>query len=241
MNSQISVEKENYANIAGIRSDFYHTLTNIISTLPGRKFLESIRNGRLNRFIGNCLALDDLEISRGINIIKTYIKKITWDFNTSELEDLAIDRTRLFRGHEIDGLSAPYEGQYNNQAGNCLNGNAILKVKAFYRRAGLLPDDNCHETPDYLGVQLDFMRMLCLREEEKWRTAGEIESTLCLERSFIQEHMNQWVPHYCNQAEKIAKIDFYRGFIILIRAIIKMETVYLDELQSAVGDDQAVR
>jgi TorA maturation chaperone TorD len=232
MTTSLRLDREELEAIAESRSHFYETVTAVICTLPDETFLSSLKAGRLESFLANCSALDDDDINRGISEISTYIRNIDGDKETETVSNLAVDRTRLFRFHGDNELNAPYEGQYSDTTSDPTNSNTILKVKSFYRWAGIMPSDDCPEAPDYLSVQLDFMRMLCLREKDQWKSNEDARATISLEVRFIKEHLGRWVSKYCEQAEKIAETGFYRGFLIILNAMLKQEQQYLSEMQT---------
>lgn len=218
--------------IAADRSKFYETATGIVSTLPDEDFLESLVEGGLEPFLTNCGTLDNTDANRGVSDIHSYIRGIDRDRVAESAADLAIDRTRLFRFHGDNKLNPPYEGHYSKSATH-VAGNTILKVKSFYRWAGIIPSDNCPESPDYLSVELDFMRMLCLREKSEWEANKDARNTVSMEFRFLREHLGCWISRYCQQAENAAATNFYRGFVIVLNAMIKQETQYLAELRMA--------
>ena len=104
------------------------------------------------------------------------------------LTELAVDRTRILRGTGHVDMKPPYEGLYKKGA---RFGDSVLGVKQFYRKAGLVPDETVSDSADYLCVELDFMKQLCLREEALRLREGEVGETI---------------------AKTIATIDWRRSF-----------------------------
>ena len=82
-------------------------------------------------------------------------------------------------------MNPPYESLYKKGAGF---GDSVLGLKRFYRRVGLLPDETVSDSADYLCVELDFMRQLCLREESlrrRKRMRKPSHKSLHSRRSFL--------------------------------------------------------
>ena len=50
------------------------------------------------------------------------------------------------------------------------------------------------------------------------------------EETFLTEHLGSWVVEFCRQVERHALTDFYRGFALILEAVISTEMQYLREL-----------
>lgn len=207
--------------IAELRSEIYGFIVSVINTLPDKFLLNRIKEKEILEFI-ICLQLFENEkITEGSILIKNYIsKKNTYN----EVTHLGIDRTRLFRAYGVDSFLAPNESNYHNKFKDedCTN-KVMLRVVDFYRKAGVLPAADCTESPDFLSVELDFMRILCEKERMQWLENKEASSVISLEQNFLTQHLCQWVKSYCGAALKIAKTDFYKGLILLVAGIVEVD------------------
>ena len=141
--------------------------------------------------------------------------------------ELSVDRTGILRATGHTNLKPPYEGLYKNDKNI---GASALEVKNCYRKAGLLPDETIPEPLDYLCVELDFMKNLCRREQEQWSSAVDATETVANEEKFLREHLGSWVGEFCSQAEKHALTDFYRGFLVILDAVVSIDMEYLRDL-----------
>ena len=103
-------------------------------------------------------------------------------------------------------------------------------MKKFYRKAGLVPEERVHESPDYLTIELDFMKQLCLREQQEWSTGRDATETIIHEEEFLRGHLGSWISDFCAQVEKHCFTDFYRGFCMIMDVFIKTDLDYLQEL-----------
>jgi TorA maturation chaperone TorD len=134
-------------------------------------------------------------------------------------QELAVDWTRLFRGLRPGyGPPPPYEGVYLGGDGL----QAIQAVARFYHSHGLGPADGAGNRPDYIGLELDFLRHACEQQAgalEKGET-GEAEKWQEVEESFLEEHTGKWIGAYCERAIAEARTDFYRGTLRLMGAMI---------------------
>ena len=147
------------------------------------------------------------------------------------LKELAVDRTRILRGTGHADMKPPYEGLYRKDA---RFEDSVLGLMKFYRKAGLVPDETVTDAADYLCVELDFMKQLCLREQTLRLREGDIRETiaqtLVLEEEFLRVHLGDWIGEFCSAVEKHASTDFYRGFALILDAHIRMDRKWLGSL-----------
>jgi len=75
---------------------------------------------------------------------------------------LLVDRTRVLYATGEKGFRPPYERLYSdNPTGD---GLLLQALNRFDRKAGISLEDESCESPDFLFVELDFMKQLCFRE-----------------------------------------------------------------------------
>jgi TorA maturation chaperone TorD len=139
-------------------------------------------------------------------------------------KEIAIDRTWLCRGID-QGRKAPpppYEALYLSPRKET---DHLLKVVAFYQKAGLQVSHDARERMDYLGLELAFMAELCGRENRLAKRGGKKAraGVLALEKEFLEEHLLLWVPEYCRLVIDAAKTDFFRGIACLLRGFLREE------------------
>jgi TorA maturation chaperone TorD len=203
------------AEMAGARETLYDLLVKIINHLPDEDFLSKIENR---------LFEEVFEGFSGVEYIKSYRSRMDGKSPDAIITELAVDRTKILRGTGHKELKPPHEGCYKKESDI---GSAAIKVRSFYRKAGMLPDESIPESPDYLCVELDFMKNLCLREKEQWLSGEEASETLALEKGFLTEHLGCWMGDFCSVTKKHAMTDFYRGFCEILDEVIRMDLEYL--------------
>ena len=93
-----------------------------------------------------------------------------------------------------------------------------------------MPDESVNESPDFLCVELDFMKNLCLREQGQWSSDVDVRDTVITEETFLREHLGSWVAEFCSAAKGHALTEFYQGFLIILTEFIKMDIEYLHHL-----------
>jgi putative dimethyl sulfoxide reductase chaperone len=128
---------------------------------------------------------------------------------------IALERTRLLHGVERhDAPKPPYESLYRSpeQGGGI---SVLQSVAEFYREAQVEQSERQVDQIDYLGLELDLMRLLC-EEENSCLERGEEEAAngfASLQQRFLQEHLLKWVPQFCELILDYPKTGFYRGVV----------------------------
>jgi TorA maturation chaperone TorD len=235
--------KANRYGVAAGRAAFYDLLVAVFRLLPDQVLLARIKDGEFERLLGSHRGLGDRGIRAGLDRISSYQMAARERPVEEVLAELAVDRTRILRGTGHPDMKPPYEGLYRKGAGF---GDSVLKLRKFYRKAGLVPDEAVNDSADYLCVELDFMKQLCLREESLRRHKGEAEETIAataagtiaetiartieLQEEFIRLHLGNWVGEFCRAVEKHASTDFYRGFTLILDTYIRMDREWLGGL-----------
>jgi len=215
---------EDRARIAGGRAGLYDLFAGVFGRLPDEAFLTKIEGKKLQSFLDSCAAVEGRGFKTGVDCILRYRTGMKGRPGHEILEDLSIDRTAILRGTGHEDLRPAYEGLYGSKK-NVENG--LLKVRRSYRKAGLAPDDAIKESPDFLCLELDFMKQLCLRERHEWLSQKETQATVAHQEEFLGEHLGNWVGEFCRETAKHARTDFFRGFALMLDAFISQETAYL--------------
>lgn len=205
------------AEMAGARAKIYDLLLGIFSHLPDQQLLSKIRGDDLKNVLNALSQLNSARCWSGLDLIHSYTSAIKFRPDEEVLTELSVDRTKILRGTGHPDMKPPYEGLYKE--GRDV-GQSLLQVKRCYREAGMLPDETVHEPPDYICVELDFMRQLCLNEQDQWRSEGDVLKVIATEEMFLTEHLGSWVGEFCQQVERHALTDFYRGFAVIMEAVV---------------------
>lgn len=223
-------DRATMAGITGGRVELYRLLVDVFGNLPDRDFVGRIKNGDFEHLLKGFGKIEDARLVFGVHLLKSYEGHSKGRSDPEILEELSVDRTRIMRSTGIGSLRPPYEGLYSRTAPK---GGTVLKLKSFYREAGLSIDDAVHESPDYLCVELAFMRTLCEREQNLWSSEGSVAQTVILEEQFLREHLGTWVGEFCGEAGSHSATEFYRGYLVILDSLISMEGEYLQELVSS--------
>ncbi len=74
------------------------------------------------------------------------------------------------------------------------------------------------------------MKRICLKEQDLWSSEGDVLKVIAIEEAFLTEHLGSWVGEFCQQVERHALTDFYRGFAVIMEAVVLTEVQYMRRL-----------
>ena len=125
------------------------------------------------------------------------------------IQRLAVEYTRLFAGlHRDLVLPPPFESLHR---GDNLMGEINLSVMDRYRQAGYGIIEADAGPQDHIGVELRFMALLFYDEFESLNQgdSDKVAEIRQHQHLFLNEHLLQWVPEYCQRVKKETREEFY--------------------------------
>ncbi len=238
------LRKEEWAAVAATRSQVYGFLGALYTRLPDEQFVDGLFTSEMAEFLSSLQQAEDMpeDVREGASLIQRFATD-SKDKPVNELKTkVNVERTRLFRGVKPGyGPLPPYESVYaspdKTDHEKEVNTFPIAAVAKAYAEEGVvLPTEN-YDQPDYIGFELDFMRHLCAKESSAWEQ-GDSEQALeaiAKESSFLNDHLIQWVPRFCDEMCKDAQLDLYQGVARLTRGLL------LDEAQKSADYQELAR
>jgi TorA maturation chaperone TorD len=222
--------------VARPRAEVYALLLRIFARLPDRGLLEELASQGFRDFLSACCATGTATLREGAALVEWYFSDVLTNHEEKwVLNDLSVDRTRLLRAPWGKGLRPPYEHLYLAEGDRMATIHAVTDS---YRKAGLLPEDGFGDSPDYLGVELDFVYQLSLTEVRIHATGQDPASILEHQHAFLVQHLGRWVGDFCREAKESAGTALYQGFLGILEAFIAIEMEYLRNAVSAVSQSQ---
>ncbi len=196
------------------RSYYYGFLSTVYLQEPSREFIKSLRE---SNFL-DVLNKSDLRFDKTINN----------DVSDKHINNLVLEYTRLFIGPGKH--ISPYESVYRDNE-NALWSETTVEVKNFIESSGLEYSYNWSGLPDHIGVELEFMQRLTCHEKEAWSREDKETAIRCLEfeKKFVDEHLSQWVPIFCNKVKEETQTAFYREIAELTRQFIDFDSKLIDK------------
>lgn len=238
-----ALTNEDLAQLARSRSQVYGFLAAAYNRLPDDGLALSLLGPELARFVASARESEDMDedMREGWRLINAFIQASRGRPVEELKTDLAVERTRLFRGIKPGyGPPPPYEGVYASTSHEAF-GHAMLAVKNFYAEAGVVLPEETHDQPDFIGFELDFMRILTEKEAHAWvggNVTGAI-GTAEKEQAFLGQHIGTWVPRFCDVMFKEAQLDFYRGIARLTKGYVEADAKTAGELVDVARSMQA--
>ena len=213
------------AQLCEQRADTYGFLSRLYHSEVDQELLDKMRTMRFPRTTGNA------KLDEGYRLIAKYLSN-TW---TNSVMDLAREYVRIFIGHGNDAFAAayPYESVYTSERRLMMQA-ARDEVLAIYRSYGMDKDPSWKEAEDHIGLECEFMRVLCNRTADALY-AGDGEKAwdlLAAQRNFLEDHLASWVPMMTRDMRKFAKTDLYRGLASMTEGFFHVERELLDEMLS---------
>jgi TorA maturation chaperone TorD len=208
------------------RSNTYGLLALIYRTEVTRALIEHIKGTEfLSVLSGLGISLDDDFLKRPEDEL---------------VDDLAVEFTRLFigPGKHISPHESIHHERGDGDWGQ-LWGKSTIEVKKFIEASGLEYKSDYHGMPDHISVELEFMKEAARREAQA-REENDNEGVLyCLkmEKKFIDEHLDKWVPVFCDKVMDEAVLSFYREMAGLTKSFIEFEKEKINKYISEAGKE----
>jgi DMSO reductase family type II enzyme chaperone len=171
----------------------------------------------------------DEQMARGLRLLSGSLAPFKGGVPDRELERLQGDHCQLFIGSGMPA-APPWESFYRTEE-RLMFSSHTLEVRAFYERFGLVSERKEREPEDHIGLELEFMACLCDRHGECLRKgdAGEAAVTVQAQRDFLDEHLLRWVSPFCEEVDRCAWTDFFRGIAQLTEGFVAWDRRFLAE------------
>ena len=157
------------------------------------------------------------------------------------IEDLAVEYTRLFLGPGKH--ISPHESIHHDTGDGDWGqfwGRSTVEIKKFVDASGLEFKSDYKGLPDHISVELEFMQLAAKREMQALEEKDNDGLLYCLkmEKMFIEEHLVQWVPIFCDKIISEAELSFYREIAKVTKNFMEFEqkeiVKYVSEAQKEV-------
>jgi TorA maturation chaperone TorD len=121
---------------------------------------------------------------------------------------------------------SPYESVHVGiEGGGLLWGGATVKVKKFIESSGFEYKSDYCGLPDHIAVEFEFMHKLTEKEGKAWKKNDNNMALRYLEyeKKFIDEHLSQWIPQFCDRVIQESRVSFYQQIAKLTKMYIANE------------------
>jgi TorA maturation chaperone TorD len=221
---------ETQHTLAKIRRDLYGLLSSAYIQLPELKTLELKWEPAVELLRYPQAGSEKVfqQIQTGLHLVKPYGSKK--DRTDEEiLTNLSRDWTRLFRGVIRDGILPPYESLYRPKRSQK---KPVQEINRLFSKMGVQVPEEWHQPSDYIGVELDFMRLLC---DKEWRLRNHEEQSALREavqeeKSFLEDHIALWIPVFCERMLEETREEYYRGIAHLTLGLVGFDRLWVSRL-----------
>ena len=228
------VTREELSEVARARSKVYGFLAAVYLHTPTEDFITTIKSGSIINSLREFMPPEEPseDFKKAVEALNQFHSESDQTTSPKLLEKLLIDHTRLLRGvREEYSPPPPYGSVYLEKM---LSGLTTRQVADAYRKAGLTLSKDAAESPDYIGVELDFMRALCEDESKEWaKDDGLATERLRTEISFLHDHIQKWIPQFCDNMVAWSRTSLYQALAYLTKGWIILETGQTEELLKA--------
>jgi TorA maturation chaperone TorD len=215
---------------AETRSQCYSFLSYVHMPLPGSDFIPKIMDNSIYRVFRSSagdvtISPDEKEhLEQGLTMVENFLIQACDVAEDDLVQSLAVERARLFRGIKRDyGPPPPYGSVYIE--GDSVMNTSTLQVRKAYASFEYNLSEDCRELPDYISVELDFMRHLCNEEAAAWTGENENRAQACLtgETEFLCGHLREWAPQFCDEVIRCADQDFYQAMARITKGFLMID------------------
>lgn len=224
MNTSMHLNPVELVTYARSRAALYSAAALHFNVVVDGQFIDTIRSEQFKQMletIGDGEESEDL-LTLGAVLMAVFIEKTRSEDRQQLADRLGAERTRLYRGLSAQHEPPPYEALWS---ANKEEAQLLRDLTDTYREAGVALDAAHPERADYLGVELDFMRVLAEQEGVAWENNREDQAALLFEaqQQFFNEHLASWVPDYAATVSNAAQSDFYRAQLRMLEGLMRME------------------
>jgi len=213
----------------------YHHARGSVYFLLSRLFLEEPEQGSINRladteFFKDFRIPENDAIVEGTTLLQKFFKGHKGSDQSSSLEELRLEYTRLFLGPDTLP-SPPWESAYRSES-KTIFVKETLEVRNEYGKFGLSFEKEGSEPDDHVGLELEFLYHLCAEVEEAigQRDWLKVVEGLEAQRDFFDRHVNLWTPLFFEDLFSNARTLFYKGIAKFTTGFLQWDYLMLLEL-----------
>lgn len=199
--------REEYKKLQESRANLYDLISGFYRKETDAAFLEKLAALRFPK------AEQRNELLEGYGLLEDFLQ------NHEDAEELlAVDYARIFlaAGIAYGEAAFPYESVYTSKKRIVMQ-EAWEDMRRICRGKGVAPESS--DDFDHIGCELGYMAYLC-REKAEAEDARQARKE---QRSFLQEHLLNWVPEFTADVERYAQTDFYRAAARITRGFVQMD------------------
>ncbi len=138
------------------------------------------------------------------------------------LQELSVDRTRLFKGLTPDGPTPPYQSMFRKEK----RSDSLAQISGLYHKAGFDSASIAQDAPDQLGIELMFMAYLLRRCSVD---GGDHDKWFKWAKAFFENNLEPFALSFAGVMASEARTCFFRGYATLLECFIHEEAELMDQ------------
>lgn len=145
--------------------------------------------------------------------------------------EIKVEYARLFIGPRPP-LASPFESVYRSSRKVLMN-ELTMEVRKKYKEMGIQVIEKDRLPDDHIGLELEFMYYLCFKTIEAINESKNIECIIELvkkQQVFIEEHLIQWIPEFCNKIINNSNLVFFKEIAIYTESFINEEKISIEQI-----------
>lgn len=217
-----------------------YTLASLFMMLPDERFAQAVRDGEVQRAMSDIAERVQMPPSCRRKVANACSADGFAQTDASDLEDeLRQEFTRLFTNPERSETPV-YEavfknpGRHSTEALTFISPTAI-DAERIYKTMGMRVHGRSNESPDYMGIELDFMALLYRAE------AGDDEALARKARkahvAFDRGHLLKWGPRFFERVADASSHPLFAAFGVWGTGLMQVERRRCEGLEVAVAAD----
>ena len=147
--------------------------------------------------------------------------------------DLAAEYAHIFlaAGVSEGDAGCPFESIYTSKE-KLMMQDARDQVLKIYVEQGVNVDANLHLPEDHLSFELEFMAIMSERLAELINNndTDKVDENIAVQRAFIQEHLQNWLPSLEARVTDMAQFLFYPAIMHITQGFIDKDAAFLADL-----------
>lgn len=215
-------------DICGIRSDTYFCFS-LCFDYPTAAMVEPPAVITIAETINSLPHISGLEaLSNAAELFSAEAER-SGDVSGVPLLHLQIEYNRLFAGPSKP-QAYPNEEAFLNQSGWAVDSGRELVRE--YLEGGLKLAPGFKDSPDHISLEFEFMSHLCEKEmiERKAHGPSGVFTYQQQQRSFLENHIVNWVPAFLATVERSAVLNFYKLLTRIARGFVVWDYAHVEHL-----------
>jgi TorA maturation chaperone TorD len=212
--------------ICAIRSDTYYCLSLCFEYPTGTL----VKPSTANTIIATVNSLKEIlglgRLAGGADLFNAAVER-NGDASGLPLLHLQIEYNRLFAGPSKP-QAYPYEEAFLSQSGWAANSGRSLARE--YLEGGLKLAPGFKDSPDHISLEFEFMAHLCEKEMMDAHDPSVVFDYRQQQRSFLENHIVNWVPAFLTTVERSAVVSFYKLLARIAREFVVWDYAHVEHL-----------